>query len=104
MCKNQIEYLKIIDKHCYYTYTSMSVIFQYVFQAYSATFWASKMGKEKVVVGIPFYCHAFKLLNPLMHGYHALPQGNHVAKVGKDPIYRTNIIVRKRPCCQKLYL
>jgi hypothetical protein len=24
-----------------------------------------------------------------------LPQGNHVAKFGKDPIYRTNVIVRK---------
>jgi hypothetical protein len=33
------------------------------------------MGKEKVVVGIPFYCHAFKLLNPLMHGYHAYSNG-----------------------------
>ena len=33
-----------------------------------------------------------------------LPQGNHVAKFGKDPIYRTKVIVRKRPCCQKLYL
>ena len=33
-----------------------------------------------------------------------LPQGNHVAMFGKDPIYRTKVIVRKRPCCQKLYL
>jgi hypothetical protein len=33
-----------------------------------------------------------------------LPQGNHVAKFVKDPIYRTKVIVRKRPCCQKLYL
>jgi hypothetical protein len=24
-----------------------------------------------------------------------LPQGNHVAKFGKDPLYRTNIIMRK---------
>jgi hypothetical protein len=32
-----------------------------------------------------------------------LPQGNHVVKFGKDPIYRTKVIVRKRPCCQKLY-
>jgi hypothetical protein len=24
-----------------------------------------------------------------------LPQGNHVAKLGKDPIYRTKVIVRK---------
>ena len=24
-----------------------------------------------------------------------LPQGNHVAKFGKDPIYRTKVIVRK---------
>jgi hypothetical protein len=33
-----------------------------------------------------------------------LPQGNHVAKFGKDPIDRTKIIVRKQSCCQKLYL
>ena len=52
-----------------------TVIFQYVFQAYSATFWASKIGKEKVVVGIPFYCHAFKLMIPFMHGYHAFSHG-----------------------------
>ena len=29
-----------------------------------------------------------------------LPQGNHVAKFGKDPIYRTKFIVQKRSCCQ----
>jgi len=33
-----------------------------------------------------------------------LPQGNHVAKFGQDPIYRTKVIMRKRPCCQTLYL
>ena len=33
-----------------------------------------------------------------------LPQDNHVAKCVKDPIYRTKVMVRKRPCCQKLYL
>ena len=33
-----------------------------------------------------------------------LSQGNHVATFGKDPIYRTKVIMRKRPCCQKLYL
>jgi hypothetical protein len=33
-----------------------------------------------------------------------LPQGNHLAKFGKDPIYRTKVIVWKRFCCQKLYL
>ena len=33
-----------------------------------------------------------------------LPQGNHVAKFVKELIYRTKVIVRKRPCCQKLYL
>jgi hypothetical protein len=26
----------------------------------------------------------------------SLPQENHVAKLGKDPIYRTNVIVRGR--------
>ena len=33
-----------------------------------------------------------------------LPQGNHVVKFGKDPIYRTKVIMWKWPCCQKLYL
>ena len=33
-----------------------------------------------------------------------LPQGNHAAKFGQDPIYRTKVIVRKRSCCQKFYL
>jgi hypothetical protein len=33
-----------------------------------------------------------------------LPQRNHVAKFVKDPIYRTKVIMRKRPCCQNLYL
>ena len=28
------------------------------------------------------------------------PQGNHVVKFGKDPIYRTKVIMWKRPCCQ----
>jgi hypothetical protein len=27
-----------------------------------------------------------------------LPQGNHVAKLGKVPIYRTKVIVRKSVC------
>jgi len=27
-----------------------------------------------------------------------------VVKFGKDPIYRTKVIMWKRPCCQKLYL
>jgi hypothetical protein len=34
----------------------------------------------------------------------SFPQGNHVAKFGKDPKYRTKVIVRKRLCCQKIYL
>jgi hypothetical protein len=33
-----------------------------------------------------------------------LPQGKHVAKFGQDPIYRTKVIMWKRPCCQKFYL
>ena len=33
-----------------------------------------------------------------------LPQGSHVAKFVKDPIYKTKVIVWKRSCCQKLYL
>ena len=33
------------------------------------------MGKGKVIVGIPFYCHAYKLLTSKMHGYHAIAIG-----------------------------
>jgi hypothetical protein len=33
-----------------------------------------------------------------------LSQGNHVAKFVKDPIYKTKVIMWKRPCCQKFYL
>jgi hypothetical protein len=33
-----------------------------------------------------------------------LPQGKHVAKFGKDPIYRTKVIVQKRSYCQKFYI
>lgn len=43
--------------------------------AWSATHWGSWIGKDKLMVGIPFYCHAFKLLTPLMHGYHAIATG-----------------------------
>ena len=42
--------------------------------------------------------------DPKINSVLPLPQGNHVAKLGKDPIYRTKVIVRKRPCCQKFYL
>jgi len=27
-----------------------------------------------------------------------------VVNLVKDPLYRTKVIVRKRPCCQKFYL
>ena len=30
-----------------------------------------------------------------------LPQDNHVVKLGKDPIYKTKVIMWKRPCCKK---
>ena len=33
-----------------------------------------------------------------------LPQGNHVVKFRKDPIYRTKVIMWKLSCCQKFYL
>jgi hypothetical protein len=33
-----------------------------------------------------------------------LPQGNHVPRFGQDPIYRTKVIMWKRPGCQKLNL
>jgi hypothetical protein len=33
--------------------------------------------------------------DPKIYRFLPLPQGNHVAKLGKDPIYRTKVIVRK---------
>ena len=33
--------------------------------------------------------------DPKINRVLSLPQGNHVAKIGKDPIYRTKVIVRK---------
>ena len=42
--------------------------------------------------------------DPKLNSVFPLPQGNHVAKFVKEPIYRTKVIVRKRSCCQKLYL
>ena len=33
--------------------------------------------------------------DPKIYRVLPLPQGNHVAKFGKDPIYRTKVIVRK---------
>jgi hypothetical protein len=38
--------------------------------------------------------------DPKINRVFSLPQGNHVAKFGKDPTYRTRVIVRKRSCCQ----
>ena len=40
--------------------------------------------------------------DPNINRVHPLPQGNHVAKVGKNVIYRTKVIVRKpvwTPAC-----
>jgi hypothetical protein len=42
--------------------------------------------------------------DPKINSILPIPQGNHVAKFVKDPIYRTKVIMRKRPCCQTLYL
>jgi hypothetical protein len=42
--------------------------------------------------------------DPKINRILSLPQGNHVDKFGKDPIYRTNVIVRKGSCCQQFYL
>jgi hypothetical protein len=36
--------------------------------------------------------------DPKINRFLPLLQGNHVAKFAKDPIYRTKVIVRKRPC------
>ena len=33
-----------------------------------------------------------------------LPQGNHVATFGKDPIYRTKVIVRKPVCLTQSHM
>ena len=41
-----------------------------------------------------------RLMTPKQIRVLPLPQGNHVAKFGKDPIYRTKFIVQKRSCCQ----
>ena len=42
--------------------------------------------------------------DPKINRILSLPQGNHVDKFGKDPIYRTNVIVGKGSCCQQFYL
>ena len=41
--------------------------------------------------------------DPKINSVLPLPQGNHVVKFGKDPIYRTKVMW-KRPSCQKFYL
>jgi hypothetical protein len=52
-------------------------------------------------VYITKYAHLYKLSNgimvmkPKINRVLPLPQGNHVAKLGKDPIYRTKVIVQK---------
>jgi hypothetical protein len=43
-------------------------------------------------------------IDPKINSVFPLPQGNHGVKFGKDPIYRTKVIMWKRPCCQKFYL
>ena len=42
--------------------------------------------------------------DPKIYRVHPLSQGNHVVKFGKNPIYRTKVIMWKLPCCQKFYL
>jgi hypothetical protein len=37
----------------------------------------------------------FDLMTPKINRVLPLSQGNHVAKFGRDPIYRTKVIVRK---------
>jgi hypothetical protein len=44
------------------------------------------------------------LMTPRINMILPLSLGNHVVKFGKDPIYRTKVIMWKRPCSQKLYL
>jgi hypothetical protein len=46
----------------------------------------------------------YQTVKNYIYRFFLLPQGNHVAKFVKDSIYRTEVIMRKRPCYQKLYL
>jgi hypothetical protein len=41
--------------------------------------------------------------NPKINRVLPLPQGNHVVKFGKVPIYRTKVM-RKRPCCHTFFV
>ena len=53
------------------------------------------------VVKNSIYCNGdLDLLpnDPKINRVLPFPQGNHVAKFGKDPIYRTKVIVRKSVC------
>ena len=46
----------------------------------------------------------FDLMTPKITRILPLPQGNHVAKFGKDPIYRTKVIVWKPSYCAETYV
>ena len=61
-------------------------------------------GNDPVVKNYIYSTGNLRPNDPKINRVLPLPQGNHVAKFVKDPIYRTKGIVRKRPCCQKLYL
>jgi hypothetical protein len=54
-----------------------------------------------------FVMHTFLVVTCIRRGQInrvlPLPQGNHVVKFAKDPIYRTKVMW-KLTCCQKLYL
>jgi hypothetical protein len=39
------------------------------------------------MVGIPFYCHAYKLLTSKMHGYHAIA-------IGKGECEQTDLLTK----------
>jgi hypothetical protein len=55
----------------------------------------------KLVLYIHVNFHIYKLVlysnDPKINRILPRPQGNHVAKFGQDPIYRTKVIMRKRP-------
>ena len=79
-----------------------------VFPFYRGIMWPSLVKIQytelKVLCGNSIYCSGdLNLLpnDPKINSVISLPKGNHVAKYGKDPIYRTKVIVRKRSCCQK---
>jgi hypothetical protein len=74
---------------------------------FSSVYWIfTKLIYFGVITNIPFD-NIYRDLcpnDPKINSILPHPQDNHVNKFGKDPIYRTKVIMWKRPCCQKFYL